>query len=38
MLPARWNEIATTQEHAHGGTTLRGFEDPVRLYEVRWRD
>ena len=21
-----------------GETTLRGFEDPVRLYEVRWRD
>jgi len=20
-----------------GETTLRGFEDPVRLYEVRWR-
>ena len=21
-----------------GGTELRGFEEPVRLYEVRWRD
>jgi class 3 adenylate cyclase len=21
-----------------GDTTLRGFEDPVRLYEVRWRE
>jgi class 3 adenylate cyclase len=21
-----------------GETTLRGFEDPVRLYEVRWRE
>ena len=21
-----------------GETALRGFEDPVRLYEVRWRD
>jgi adenylate cyclase len=22
----------------HGDVELRGFEDPVRLYEVRWRD
>ena len=22
----------------HGETTLRGFEEPVRLYELRWRD
>jgi class 3 adenylate cyclase/pimeloyl-ACP methyl ester carboxylesterase len=22
----------------HGDVDLRGFEDPVRLYEVRWRD
>ncbi|KKK50700.1 hypothetical protein LCGC14_3122380, partial [marine sediment metagenome] len=21
-----------------GETELRGFEDPVRLYEVRWRE
>ena len=21
-----------------GEATLRGFEDPVRLYEVRWRE
>ncbi len=21
-----------------GDTALRGFEDPVRLYEVRWRE
>jgi class 3 adenylate cyclase len=21
-----------------GDVALRGFEDPVRLYEVRWRD
>ncbi|KKM15910.1 hypothetical protein LCGC14_1691310, partial [marine sediment metagenome] len=21
-----------------GDTTLRGFDDPVRLYEVRWRE
>ncbi len=21
-----------------GETALRGFEDPVRLYEVRWRE
>jgi hypothetical protein len=21
-----------------GDTELRGFEDPVRLYEVRWKD
>jgi len=21
-----------------GETVLRGFEDPVRLYQVRWRD
>ncbi|MCH8855022.1 MAG: adenylate/guanylate cyclase domain-containing protein, partial [Proteobacteria bacterium] len=21
-----------------GETELRGFEDPVRLYELRWRD
>ena len=21
----------------HGDVALRGFEDPVRLYEVRWR-
>ncbi len=21
-----------------GEATLRGFEEPVRLYEVRWRD
>ncbi len=21
-----------------GETSLRGFEDPVRLYEVRWRE
>src|SRR5438552_6280632 len=22
----------------HGVTALKGFEDPVRLYEVRWRE
>ncbi|MEX1254163.1 MAG: adenylate/guanylate cyclase domain-containing protein [Dehalococcoidia bacterium] len=22
----------------HGASALKGFEDPVRLYEVRWRD
>jgi class 3 adenylate cyclase len=22
----------------HGDVELRGFEDPVRLYEVRWRE
>ena len=21
-----------------GATALRGFEDPVRLFEVRWKD
>jgi class 3 adenylate cyclase len=24
--------------HDRGETALRGFEDPVRLYEVRWQE
>ena len=24
--------------NGRGGTELRGFEDPVRVYEVRWRE
>ena len=29
---------AFTADPARGDTELRGFEDPVRVYEVRWRE
>ena len=42
MIPiATGAELSCGKGHVYadlGDSTLKGFEDPVRLYELRWRE